>query len=74
MLMYHFHIHQDLRYAYTEVVCAFSVYECCSQTGASDLNIKYWGKLEGKKKGKDKTLKYGHFEWFCFVVTKPCGP
>ena len=54
MLMYHFHIHQDLRYAYTEVVCAFSVYECCSQTGASDLNIKYWGKLEGKKRERIK--------------------
>lgn len=37
MLMYHFHIHRDLRYAYTEVSYAFSFYECCSRTGASEL-------------------------------------
>lgn len=37
MLMYHFHIHPDLRYVYTEVSCAFSVYECCSRADASEL-------------------------------------
>ena len=34
--------------AYTEVFYAFSVYVCCSHTGASDVNILYWEKNEGE--------------------------
>lgn len=41
MLMYHFLIHLDLRYAYTEPFSAFSVYERCSSTDASDLMIGF---------------------------------
>lgn len=49
MLMYRFHIHLDLRYAYTGLFNALSVYKCYSSSGACDFNIGCWVKSEVKK-------------------------
>ena len=51
--------------AYTEVFYAFSVYDCCSHTGASDVNILYWEKNEGEFFfWKDKLSSTVCFEFF----------